>query len=715
MAWARAISAPRRFVRHFANAAAIPGAATAAGTESFLDSFHSVARGMVVRRGWHTSRLAFGCPQVWEAGTELASRACKAVTHGGCNMLEVDLDAVLGGGGSRWEADAFQRLVHRLSVPRDALVIVGTLSVQGAKGGGAGDASPPDSVHSLPARMAEALQCLGLEHLDLLVPSVPASVLRFTPADMQGLLTACEGLARAGAIGGYGVGSSAFLGLDEVEHLQGQPLRSLFQAAEAVGGASGHHLTALRYTASPVAVNALTPLYTDAGGSKWSLAQLAGAYGMTQLVAAPLDVVCDGKSMVAVECPRRSLRPGLERHRQLFEACRTVVDMEEQWEHRFKPLVVAELEAKARQVARADQSDDTSDPPPPAAGLAHGASISALIASQAPQGQFGSLRGPGSATSSGSGTSQAEQVRETAQAKLAALRALSPRDQTWGTALSARVRFMNSLASHEQVWAEQVAPAVETLVDIAACTDAGRDWARVYRVMVEHLRGALYDRVATTHAEVCDRVSSAVDATVPEVADDTPLHAKLLRLLLAEQHTVGVLAHPVAHGLEAPMVGPDDASPAGPGPTPALSAATFTVSPAVSGTALQTLSKRLPALLFPEPPDAVRPQGVDPATLPPPPTGSASGDGGQGSQRAEFDVPTDARTASLVAPLGGAGVALAEGVAQPPPESPAGQRRNAEAESMAARMARLRAKLQAQKKEGVGGGGSLPEGRGAGR
>ena len=670
----------------------------------------------------------------------------------GNNVVYLNLDEInadVSRGVEPWQRAALTGLVggsaasNSAPVPREALLVIGTMRVGGPR--------TNTTVQDLSNLTRTALHAIGLEALDVLMPVLPALTLQFGPSQLDALLAQCERMTAAGATQAYGMACAHWSALDAPA--AGQPVRSLFHAAEAAapGGGGGHSLVALGYPLSLTEQAPLTPLYADDQGRTWSLAELVHGYGITQFVSAPLDASdAEGRVFRCTDAAPHEGVPNALIWRQLFEAGKAAVEMEQQWAHRWSHVAHQELRERLEGLAGTQPQGGVPsniDPPsavpgrtacapgaaklqatplPPPSPTADGVNIGTLVATQAPAGPFGSLRAVAAragalkqADAEGSGVAppleSGEDPLTEAQGALERLEALSERDTTWGHALATSVRGMASLQQWSALWSRGAWPAVGRLVAAASGAHGTTDWARVYQAVMSHLQQAVQLRMESHQAAVAGRVTGALDAALPPLASSSTLHARTARLLLAAPVDCIVTEDAVAHALTPPrastvaggILPPAAASPAvlsGGGASalpplghPALTAGELDITLQQAQTCLGGFrGGRLTSILFPPPETPERP---------PSPTreGGAGGASSAASPGADdFAEPADARTTATVGTYpeterAVGGVLMTEGLhtgvpdnSQRAPGTPPVRTASA---TLAARMAALRSKM----------------------
>ncbi len=664
-------------------------------------------------------------------------------------MIWLNLDEIMADvsrGVEPWQAAALRGLVHGSAasnaapVAREALLIIGTVRVGGARN--------KTTVQDLSRVTLDALKASGLEALDILMPVVPPTVVDFGPSQLDALLVQCESLVASGASQAYGMQCAQWSALDSPA--AGQPVRSLFHAAEAAapGGGNGHSLVALGYPLSLSNRAPLEPLYADAGGRVWSLAELVKGYGITQFATSPLDCSDqEGKLFRCTDAAPHEHVPNALIWRQLFEAGKAAVEMEQQWAHRWAHVAHQELRERLASLqggapaASDEQPHGTAGdggaerrtacapgaaklratPLPPPLPTAEGVNIGTLVADQAPSGPFGSLRavaaraGALKDSEEGGGSSGVAPPLETgddpasdAQHALRSLESLTERDASWGHALATSVRSIASLQQWSALWARGAWPGVTRVVQAATAAHSTTDWARAYQAVMSHLQQAIQLRAESQQAAIARRLAGSLDAAVPKLHSAPHLHQKVARLHLCGPVDCLVSEDPIMHALTPPQ-----ASTVAAGILPPAAATPLTLSgggasalpPAGSPSLLEadlniTLREaqecaggfrggRLERLLFPPPEKPERP----------PPSEDAPSAAGADA----FSEPTDARTAATVGAFpeterAAGGVLLTEGLhtgvpdnSQRPPGTPAVRTGSA---TLAARMAALRSKMK---------------------
>jgi len=727
--------------------AVVSGGITASGSDSYLKGFEGIARTAVARRGWHIARLGWGSDDVCRDNASRTSNLRRSVRSRGANVVYLNLDEIaadVARGVEPWQAAALSGLVHGSAasnsapVPREALLLVGTVRVGGPR--------TSITVQDLAKLTNSALHAVGLEALDILLPVVPPVTLQFGPSQLEALLAQCERITAAGATQAYGVASSHWSALDTPP--VGQPVRTLFHAAEAAGGAGGHSLVALSYPLSLTNQAPLAPLYADAQGHTWSLAELVQGYGITQFATAPLD--CSDEEGKVFRCTDAAPHEGVPTAliwRQLFEAGKAAVEMEQQWGHRWAHVAHQEVRERleALQGTHQQHADNGTQgasrgsapmltacapgaaklqatPIAPPSPTADGVNIGTLVAAQAPAGPFGSLR---AVAARAGALKEAEQGRgrtdvappldndedplQDAQGALQRLEDLAERDQTWGHALATSVRSLASLQQWSAVWGRGARLGVSRLVQAASAAHSTTDWARVYQAVMSHLQQAIQLRLESQQASVARRLAGALDAALPHLGSSEHLHQRVARLHLSGAVDCIVSEDPIMHSLTPPLTSsvaagvlpPAAGSPAvlsgggasaiPPPGRPALLEAQLDISLQQAQACLEGLKGgRLTSIIFPPPEKPERPpsdSGV-PSLVP---------------AHEDFTEPADARTVATVGAFpeterAVGGVLLTEGLhtgipdnSQRAPGTPAVRTGSA---TLAARMAALRSKMK---------------------
>ncbi len=254
--------------------AALPGAATAAGTRRGADSFGAGARALG-RTGLSVSPVSFGAARVRDEAP-LHRRALADALRGGVNLVDTSAHAT-DGSSERLVGRMLANLVQHGELRREHVVVVSRVGhargvdlqalrsqVPGEDVVELGDGRA-HCIHPafLQAQLAQSLNRLGLERLDVALLHDP-ELFSVDPAfgeaafddRLRRAFEALEALVREGRVGSYGVSSNGFA--EPVGSPRATSLARMLELATEVAGA-GHHFSVARMPLNLFELGALQP------------------------------------------------------------------------------------------------------------------------------------------------------------------------------------------------------------------------------------------------------------------------------------------------------------------------------------------------------------------------------------------------------------------------------------------------------------------------
>jgi hypothetical protein len=439
----------------------------------------------------------------------------------------------------------------------------------------------------LRARLSAVLAALDLEACDVLTVCVPKARSRFNPqTDFGALVAACEDLCTAAAPSAaissetasaapppspplslaqcYVVDCDGWTILPdaagEVALAQGQPLKELLRAADALPTAAGAgagaaatgrgKLAGISYPASLTAASALMPVARDATtGKEWSVAQVAREFDLAQFVRAPLD--CDmsysirsgssspggvldpsAQSPAPFRCVDSPLHVAYHPRKYasvLGDTLNELIHLEFLWDNEVGPAATAHLEQdRAARITRAAQeaarvqaeqkqhAAQRETAQTTTARDAAGNELSVEVESSAPS-RFAPASQMTNSNMQFSADPEAPEPKDRAALAMDPLPALpQPDDAKWARIIASNLpRFTASLHEWRQVRAYGVDPAVDRLVAYARQAPAARDWALAYKSLMVDLVSKLDIHTEQMHSPKAADLARRIDAILP--------------------------------------------------------------------------------------------------------------------------------------------------------------------------------------------------------